>query len=55
MSTNDGRRIQSIDSIETYVCRKNKEVVHKKEEIECVNILKHYKKWLTVAMLRNKT
>ena len=35
--------MQSIDSMETYVYRKNKDLVCKKEEIKCNNIAKQYK------------
>ena len=30
----------------------NKEIIHKKEEIKCINILKHYKEWLTIIVLK---
>ena len=33
----------------------SKHLVCKKEEIKCNSIIKHYKKWLTLKMLRNKT
>ena len=35
LSSNDDKRVQSINSIETYVCGMNKDLVCKKEEIEC--------------------
>ena len=34
--------MQSIDSTETYECRMNKDLVCKKEEIKCNNIIKQY-------------
>ena len=37
-STNDDKRIQSIDSVEIYAYATNKEVIHK-EEIEYANII----------------
>ena len=42
-SLNDDRRIQSIDSIETYAYETSKEVVCKKEDIKFSNIIKQYK------------
>ena len=38
--------MQSIDSIETYVYGKSKDLVSEKEEIKCNNIIKRYKKRL---------
>ena len=35
--------MQSIDLIETYACGMNKNLVHKKEEINCNNIIKNIK------------
>ena len=43
MSSTDDERMQSIDSIETYAYGMNENVVWKKEEIKCNNIIKHYK------------
>ena len=37
LSSNDGKRIQSIDLIETY------DLVCKKEEMKCSNVIKQYK------------
>ena len=37
------RKIQSIDSIETYANRLSKDLVRKKEEIKCNNIIKQQK------------
>ena len=39
-SSNDEMKMQSIDSIETYELRTRKELVSKKEEIKCNNIIK---------------
>ena len=36
--------MQSIDIIETYAYGKSKDLVCKKEEIKCSNIIKQYKK-----------
>ena len=43
LSSNDDKRIQSIDLIETYAYGMNKDLVCKKEEIECNNTIKQYK------------
>ena len=40
LSSNDDKRMQSIDSIETYSYRTRKDVVNEKEEIKCNNIIK---------------
>ena len=55
LSDKDEKRIQSIDSIETYAKRASKDLVCKKEETKCSNIIKQYKKGLTVTMLQKKT
>ena len=38
--SNDDKRMQSIDSIETYAYRTNKDLLSKKEEIKCNIIIK---------------
>ena len=44
LSSNDDKRIQSIDLIETYAYGMNKDVIIcKKEKIKCNNIIKQYK------------
>ena len=43
LSSNDDKRMQSIDSIETYTYRMNKYLVCKKEEIKSSNIIKQFK------------
>ena len=40
LSSNDDKRIQLIDSIETYAYGASKHLVCKKEEIKCNNIIK---------------
>ena len=40
---NDDKKIQSIDAIETYAYRSNKDLLCKKEESKCNNIMKQYK------------
>ena len=47
--------MQSIDSIETYAYGMKKDIVSKKEEIKCNNIIKNLKKSLTLMMLQKKT
>ena len=44
LNCNDGKRMQPTDLIETYAYGINKNLVCKKEEIKCNNILKQYKK-----------
>ena len=43
LSSNDDKRMQSIDSIETYAYGTSKDQVSEKEEIKCNNIIKQYK------------
>ena len=50
--------MQSIDLIETYVYRLSKDLVCKKEEIKCDNIIKQYKNvwlWLYYKRKHNRT
>ena len=55
LTTNDDRRMESFDSIETCAYGMSKDLVSEKEEIKCNNIIKRYKKWLTLMMLQKKT
>ena len=43
LSSNEDKRIQSIYSIENYAYGMNKNLVCKKEEIKCNNVIKQYK------------
>ena len=43
-SSNDGNRMQSIDSVKTNAYGMSKDLVNEKEEINCINIIKQYKK-----------
>ena len=52
LSADDGKWIQSIDSIETYPHGTNEEIIHKKEKLKCINIIKHFKTCLTIMMLQ---
>ena len=45
-SSNDHKRMQTIDSIETYAYGTIKDLVSEKEEIKCSNIIKRYKKMI---------
>ena len=55
LSTNDDQKIQSINSIEAYTYRARKGQVFKKEGIKYNDIIRQYKKWLTLMMLKKKT
>ena len=44
LSSGDGKRMQSIDSIKTYTYGSSKDLLSEKEEIKCKNI-KRYKKY----------
>ena len=55
LSSNDDKRMESIDSIETYAYGTSKDQINEKEVIKCNNIVKGYKKWLTLMMLQKKT
>ena len=44
LSSNDDKRMQSFDSIETYAYGMRKGAVSEKEEIKCNNIINRYKK-----------
>ena len=46
LSSNDDKRMQSIDSIETNAYGMSKDLVSEKEEITCNNIIKRYKKMI---------
>ena len=49
LSSTDDEIMQSIDWIETYGI--SQDLVSDKEEIKYSNIIKRYKKWLTLIML----
>ena len=52
---NDSKGIKSIDSAETYTYGTKEEIIQRKEESNCDNIIKRYQKWLTMTMLQMKT
>ena len=43
LNSNEDKRMQSFDSIETYADGTSKDLVRKKEQIKCNNIIKQYK------------
>ena len=47
--------MQSLYLKETNVYGTIEDLVSEKEEIKCNNIIKRYKKWLTLIMLQMKT
>ena len=55
LSSDDDKRMQSIDLIETYACRMDKDLICKKEQIKCNNIINQSKKYLTLIILQKKT
>ena len=44
LSSNNDKRMKSIDSIETYAYGTSKDLVSEKQEFKCNNIIKQYKK-----------
>ena len=44
--------MQSIDSMETYAYGKGKVLLSEKEEVKRSNIIKKYRKWLTLMMFQ---
>ena len=44
LSSNNGKRMLSIDLIETYAYGRSRDLVSKKDEIKCNNIIKQWKK-----------
>ena len=55
LSSNEEKRMQSIDFMETYAYGMSKDLISEKEEIKCNGIIKGYKKWLSLVMLQKKT
>ena len=47
--------MESIDSVEKYAYGTSKDLLSHKEEIKCNNIIKRYKKLLTLMMFQKKT
>ena len=44
LSSDDGKKMQSIDSVKTNAYGMSKDLVNGKEKINCINIIKQYKK-----------
>ena len=44
LSSNDDKRIQSIDFVETYPYEMSKDLVSEREKIKCNSIMKQFKK-----------
>ena len=44
LNSNDNKRLQSFDSIETNECGTSKDLLSEKEDIKCNNIIKQYEK-----------
>ena len=55
LSSNDYKKMQSVDLMETYAYGTSKDLVSEKEVIKCNSIIKRYKKGLNLMMLQNKT
>ena len=55
MSAHDDKRIQSIVSVGVNAYGTSKIIVSMKKENKCNNILRQYKKWLTLTILQRKT
>ena len=51
LSANDDKRIQSIDSVETYAYGTNEETLHQKEDIKCNSIIKECESCITMTMI----
>ena len=47
--------MQSFNSMGMYAYATSKDAVSEKEEIKCNNLIKWYKKWLTLIMLQKET
>ena len=55
LSSNNYKKMQSVDLMETYAYGTSKDLVSEKEVIKCNSIIKRYKKGLNLMMLQNKT
>ena len=58
LSSNDDKRMQSIDSTETYAHGTSKDLVCKKQECKCNDMIKQYKNvyfWLYYKRIHKKT
>ena len=55
ISSDNDKRMQSIDLTETYLYGTSRDLINEKEEIKCNNVIKQHKKWLTLMMLQKKS
>ena len=55
LSADNDKRIQSMDSIKTYTYGTSKDKIRKNEGVKYKNIIKQYKKWLTLMTLKEKS
>ena len=55
LSSNDDKRMQLTDSIETYAYGMTKDLIFKKEKIKCNNIIKQYKNVYTYIFIRKRS
>ena len=55
LSSNDDKRIQSINSIESYAYEMSKDLICKKEKIKQLSIIKTIPECLTLIMSQMKT
>ena len=51
LSSNDDKRLQSIDSVKTNAYGMSKDIIWKKEKIKRISIIKRYKKRIILMML----
>ena len=51
LSSNDDKTMQLIDLIETCEYGTSKDIVSKKEEMKCSNLIKRYKKLVSLIMI----
>ena len=47
--------MEPINSIETYAYGTSKYLIIEKKRLNASNVIKQYKKWLTLTMLQKKT
>ena len=43
LTANDDKRIQLIDLVERYACKRRKDLVCKREKIQSTNVIKQFK------------
>ena len=55
LSSNDDKRMQLTDSIETYAYGMTKDLIFKKEKIKCNNVIKQYKNVYTYIFIHKRS